>query len=99
MKEEQQIRVRAEFGVERRRIRVERDRTGVRVFLVCFDWFGCSQPVVTSCINRVMRYFPSAGLIKSIFESLNQIRSIYTDLTGRQNRSDRCESVQKFRNF
>jgi hypothetical protein len=37
MKEEQQIRVRAEFEVERRRIRVERDRTRLGEFLICFD--------------------------------------------------------------
>jgi hypothetical protein len=41
-KDEQQIRVRIEFGVGRRRVRVERGRTRVREFLVCFDWIGCS---------------------------------------------------------
>jgi hypothetical protein len=33
-KEEKQIRVRTEFGVERRRIKVERDRTMVGVFIL-----------------------------------------------------------------
>jgi hypothetical protein len=53
MKEEQQIKVRAEFGVERRRIRVEKDRTRVREFLVCFDWVGCPQLAVALNIYRV----------------------------------------------
>jgi hypothetical protein len=65
-KEEQQIRVWVEFGVGRRRIRVERDRirverdrTRVRDFLVCFDWFCCPQLVVAPCIYRVGRFCPS----------------------------------------
>jgi hypothetical protein len=33
MKEEQQIRIRAEFGVERDRTKVERDRTRVEEFM------------------------------------------------------------------
>jgi hypothetical protein len=39
------------------------------------------------------------GLIKSIFESLNQIISVWTVLTGRLNRSDGCVLVQKSENF
>jgi hypothetical protein len=39
------------------------------------------------------------GLIKSIFESLNRIRSVWIILTGRLNRSDRCVLVQKSENF
>jgi hypothetical protein len=58
-KEEQQIRARVEFGVERRRIRVERDRTRVREFLVSFDWVNRPQSTVAPCIYRVGRSCPS----------------------------------------
>jgi hypothetical protein len=54
-KEEQQIRVMAEFGVERRRIKVERDRTRIKEFLVCFDWVGCIQSTMPPYIYRVRR--------------------------------------------
>jgi hypothetical protein len=83
MKEEQQIRIRAEFGVEGRRIRVERDRTRVRVFgLVALNrsWHP---------IYIWWRSLAIVGLVKSIFESSNRIRSIQTDLTG----------VSQFRNL
>jgi hypothetical protein len=40
-KEEQQIRVRTEFGIERGRTRVEGERIRVGEVLVCFDWVGC----------------------------------------------------------
>jgi hypothetical protein len=59
MKEEQQIRVKAEFGVERRKIRVERGRTRVGEFLVCFNWVGCPQSAVGPFIYRVGRSCPS----------------------------------------
>jgi hypothetical protein len=58
-KEEQQIRVKVEFGVERRRIRVERDRKRVREFLVCFDWVGCPLSAAAPSIYRVGRSRPS----------------------------------------
>jgi hypothetical protein len=54
-KEEHKIRVRTEFGVERRRIKVERDRTRVGEFLVCFDCVGYPQSVVAPCTYRVGR--------------------------------------------
>jgi hypothetical protein len=38
---------------------VERDRTRVGEFLVCFDWVGCSQSVVAPCIYRVGRFCSS----------------------------------------
>jgi hypothetical protein len=57
-KEEQQIRVRIEFGIERRRIRVERGGTMVGEFLICFDWVGCPQSDMTRCIYRVRRSCP-----------------------------------------
>jgi hypothetical protein len=56
-KEEQQIRVMIEFGVEKRRIRVERGRTMVGEFLICFDWVGCPQSDMTRCIYRVRRSY------------------------------------------
>jgi hypothetical protein len=88
MKEEQKIRVRAEFGVEMRRIRVERDRTRLREFLVCFNWDGCPQsawhPVYIGWGGLAL-----IGLIKSVFRSSNQIRSVHTGLT----------SVSRFRNL
>jgi hypothetical protein len=59
-KEEQQIRVRIEFGVERERgrTRVEGENKGRRV-LVCFDWVGCPQSAVAPYIYRVGRSCPS----------------------------------------
>jgi uridine phosphorylase len=59
MKEEQQIRVRIEFGVERGRTRVEGERIRVREVLVCFDWIGCPQSAVAPCIYSVGRSCPS----------------------------------------
>jgi hypothetical protein len=59
MKEEHQIRVRTEFGIEIGRTRVEKDRIGVGEVLVCFDWVGCPQSAVTPCIYRVGRSCPS----------------------------------------
>jgi hypothetical protein len=41
MKEEQQIRVRTKFGVERGRTRVEGERIRVEEVLICFNWVGC----------------------------------------------------------
>jgi hypothetical protein len=58
-KDEQQIRVRIEFGVGRRRVRVERGRTRVREFLVYFDWIGCSQSAVAPYLYRVGRSCPN----------------------------------------
>jgi hypothetical protein len=75
MKEEHQIRVRTEFGVERERIRVEVDRKRVREF-----WF---VSIVLVVLNRPWHPIfigwgglTLIGLIKSIFRSLNRIRSI-----------------------
>jgi hypothetical protein len=75
MKEEHQIRVRTEFGVERERIRVEVDRRRVREF-----WF---VSIVLVVLNRPWHPIfigwgglTLIGLIKSIFRSLNRIRSI-----------------------
>jgi hypothetical protein len=75
MKEEHQIRVRTEFGVERERIRIEVDIKRVREF-----WFVSSVLVV---LNRPWHPIfigwgglTLIGLIKSIFRSLNRIRSI-----------------------
>jgi hypothetical protein len=75
MKEEHQIRVRTEFGVERERIRVEIDIKRVREF-----WF---VSIVLVVLNRPWHPIfigwgglTLIGLIKSIFRSLNRIRSI-----------------------
>jgi hypothetical protein len=75
MKEEHQIRVRTEFGVERERIRVEVDIKRVREF-----WF---VSIVLVVFNRPWHPIfigwgglTLIGLIKSIFRSLNRIRSI-----------------------
>jgi hypothetical protein len=75
MKEEHQIRVRTEFGVERERIRVEVDIKRVREF-----WF---VSIVLVVLNRPWHPIfigwgglTLIGLIKSIFRSLNRIRSI-----------------------
>jgi hypothetical protein len=97
-KEEQQIRVRTEFVVERGRTRVERDRTRVGEFwFVSIELVALNRPchpvyIGWGCLALV-------GFVKSIFGSLNQTRSVHTALTGRQNWSDQCESVQKSKNF
>jgi hypothetical protein len=59
MKEEQQIRVRTEFGVERGRTRVEGEIIRVGEVLVCFDWVGFPQSAMAPCIYRVGRSCPS----------------------------------------
>jgi hypothetical protein len=59
IKEEWQIRVRTEFGVERGRTRVEGERIRVGEVLVYFDWVGCPQSAVAPCIYRVGRSCPS----------------------------------------
>jgi uridine phosphorylase len=43
MKEEEQIMVMIEFGVERGRTWVEGERIRVGEVLVCFHWVGCPQ--------------------------------------------------------
>jgi hypothetical protein len=58
-KEEQQIKVMTEFGVERGRTRMEGERIRVGEVLVCFDWVGCTQSVVAPYIYRVGRSYPS----------------------------------------
>jgi hypothetical protein len=87
-KEEQQIRVKTKFGVERGRTRVEGDRIRVGEF-----WFISIGLVA---LNRPWHLvyigwggIAPVGLIKSIFESSNQIRYVYTGLTG----------VSRFRNL
>jgi hypothetical protein len=98
MKEEQQIRVRTKFAVERDRTRVEGDRTRVEEFLfVSIGLVVLNQPWHPVFIG--WGHLSLVGLVKSIFESSNRIRSIWTGLTSRLNRSDRCESVHKSRNF
>jgi hypothetical protein len=43
-------------------MRVERDRTRVREFLVCFDWVGCPQSTVALNIYRV-GYLAPQGIV------------------------------------
>jgi hypothetical protein len=59
-KEEQQIRVRREFGVERGRTRIEKDRTRVGEVLFYFDWVGYPQSAAAPCIYEVGRSCPSS---------------------------------------
>jgi hypothetical protein len=57
-KEEQQIRVRTEFGLERDKTR-EGERIRVGEVLVCFNWVGCPSSAVAPCIYRVGRSCPN----------------------------------------
>jgi hypothetical protein len=50
MKEEQQIKFRIEFGVERGRTRVEGERIRVGEVLVYFNWVSCPQSAMAPCI-------------------------------------------------
>jgi hypothetical protein len=50
MKEEQQIKVRIEFEVERGRTRVEGERIRVGEVLVYFNWVSCPQSAVAPYI-------------------------------------------------
>jgi hypothetical protein len=87
-----------EFGLERDRTEVEEDRTRVGDFwfisirLVALNWSWHPVFIGWGCLSL-------AELIKSIFGSSNQIRSVWISLTGRLNRSDRCECVQKSENI
>jgi hypothetical protein len=58
-KEEQQIKVMTEFGVERGRTRVEGERIRVGEVLVYFDWVDCTQSIVAPYIYRVERSYSS----------------------------------------
>jgi hypothetical protein len=91
MKEEQQIRVMAEFGVERIRRRVESDRTWVGEFLVCFDWVGCPQSIMAPYIYRVGRSCPSRTRQIYLWKFKSDQICLY--------RSDRGKSVHKSGNF
>jgi uncharacterized protein (DUF433 family) len=53
MKEEQQVRVSTEFGVERGRTRVVGERIRVEEVLLYFNWIGCPQSTMAPCIYRV----------------------------------------------
>jgi hypothetical protein len=55
-KEEQQIRVETEFGLERGKTRVEGERIRVGEVLICFD---CPQSVVASCIYWMGWSYPN----------------------------------------
>jgi hypothetical protein len=97
-KEEKQLRVRIEIGVERDRIRIEGERTRVEEFwFVSIGLVALNRPWHPAYIG--WGGLALVGLIKSIFGSSNWIRSVWTGLTCRLNRSDRCKSVQKLRNF
>jgi hypothetical protein len=50
MKEEQQIKFRIEFGVERGRTRVEGERIRVGEVLVYFNWVSCRQSALAPYI-------------------------------------------------
>jgi hypothetical protein len=50
MKEEQQIKVRIEFEVERGRTRVEGERIRVGEVLVYFNWVSCRQSALAPYI-------------------------------------------------
>jgi hypothetical protein len=83
-KEEQQIRVMTEFGIERGRTRVEEEVIRVEV-LICFNWFGCPQSTVTPCIYRVVRSCPSRSCQIYLWKFKSDQICSY--------RSDRCESI------